>query len=84
MASCSTEQVKAGVDQGLMQDADPRVRLTAMLRVADVAGAASGETLAAMVAGNAIGTDNILLDAWTSAASTTPVDTLVTLINVDQ
>ncbi|HUP78205.1 MAG TPA: PVC-type heme-binding CxxCH protein, partial [Pirellula sp.] len=83
IASCSDDQFKVGVDQGVMHDVDPRVRLTAMLRVADGLGAPTGKTLAAMVSGNSIGNDTVLLDAWTSAAATKPVDTLVALINSD-
>ena len=80
---CTDDQVKSVVDLGLPQDADPRVQLAAILRVADGKRIASGDTLAALTAGDhTIGSDEILLDAWTSAASTRPVETLVALINM--
>ncbi len=83
--TCCTEgQVNDAVDSGLLQDSDPRVQLTVLLRLADGAEAVSGETLAAMTNGaKSIGSDGILMSAWTSAAAKKPVDTLVALINSD-
>ena len=82
VTNCTDVQLKSALDIGLLQDADPRVQLAAMLRVADAAGVATGDVLAAQTTGDhSIGSDDILLDAWTSAASTKPIETLVALIN---
>ena len=84
VASCADDQVKVAVEGGLLKDSDPRVQLSALLRIADGAGSVSGETLASMVAGEqSIASDDILMDAWTSAAATEPVETLVALINAE-
>ncbi len=84
VASCAGDQVKTAVKAGLLQDTDPRVQLSALLRVADGAGSASGDMLAAMATGaKSIAADEILMDAWTSAAATEPVETLVALINAE-
>ena len=82
LVNCSADQVKQAIDVGLLRDADPRVQLSALLRIADGAGSISGATLASMMTGaKSIAADDILLDAWTSAAATQPVDVLVQLIN---
>ncbi|MEZ6134589.1 MAG: c-type cytochrome [Pirellulaceae bacterium] len=77
---CADEQVKLAVGAGLLKDVDPRVQLTALLRIADGAGEVSGETLAAIVGATA---DDILLDAWTAASAMHAVDTLVALIKAE-
>lgn len=79
---CEAGQVGAAVAAGLLQDADPRVQLATLLRVADGAGDARGGALAGLATGDqSIRSDSVLLDAWTSAAATLPVETLVALIN---
>ena len=84
VANCAADQVKLAVESGVLKDTDPRVQLSALLRIADEKDPVSGESLAAIVFGaNSIASDNILMDAWTSAASTTPVETLVALINAN-
>ncbi|TWU03006.1 PVC-type heme-binding CxxCH protein [Stieleria varia] len=84
VASCPADQVAGAIEAGLLKDADPRVQLSTLLRIADGAGSASGETLASLVAGTkTIANDDVLLDAWTSAAATAPVETLVALINAN-
>ncbi len=80
---CGADQLGQAIALGLQTDADPRVQLTVLLRVADGAskGAVSGETLASLLRDDrAIESDDILLDAWTAAASTVPIDTLVRVI----
>ena len=83
VAHCGADQLAQAIALGLQQDPDPRVQLTMLLRVADGAAkeAVSGETLALLLREDrAIESDDILLDAWTAAASTVPIDALVTLI----
>ncbi|WP_456238989.1 PVC-type heme-binding CxxCH protein [Rubripirellula reticaptiva] len=85
IANCANDQVKLAVESGVLRDADPRVQLSALLRIADGAGSASGETLASMVDGaKSIASDEILMDAWTSAAAIEPVEMLVALINASR
>ncbi len=84
IASCAKEQVKLAVESGFLQDTDARVQLSALLRIADGAGSASGESLASMVTGaKSIAADEVLMDAWTSAAATQPVNILVAVINAN-
>lgn len=81
---CHPTQIQQTLDLQLHQDADPRVRLATLLRVADDKAnlSVSGELLSSMVVGRHSVTDDLtLLDAWTSAASTNPVATLLALIN---
>lgn len=81
---CSHEQVAEAIEAGLHNDVDPKVRLTVLLRVAEgkAKSAISGEGLAALVP--SIENDDILLDAWTSAASHDPASTIVALSGMDQ
>ena len=82
IANCATDQVELAIESGVLQDADARVQLSALLRIADVPGSVSGESLASLVTGaKSIVADEILMDAWTAAAATQPVKTLVALIN---
>ena len=75
-------QVKLAQDLKLHQDADPRVRLAFLLRTAknDSPELVSGETLGTLLSqANSIGSDDVLLDAWTSAASTKSIPTLIAI-----
>jgi uncharacterized protein len=84
VACCDPTQIKQALEMNLQQDADPRVKLTIMLRIADDK---SKEPVPAklltdlMLGVQSIAGDDILLDAWTSAASTNPIPTLVALVN---
>ncbi|MCA9172029.1 MAG: c-type cytochrome, partial [Planctomycetales bacterium] len=82
VASCDAAQLPQALAAGLLQDADPRVQLTALLRIADGRNldAVSGDQFAAMI-NDSLGADDILMDAWTAAAATKPIDTLVALVN---
>lgn len=84
IASCSDKQVAAAIDEGLQNDVDPKVRLTVLLRVAEgqATHAISGDELAGLVP--SIGDDSVLMDAWTSAASTDPAAAIVALSKADQ
>ncbi|MCS7468735.1 ThuA domain-containing protein [Stieleria sp. ICT_E10.1] len=79
IASCGSEQVAGAIEAGLQNDADPKVRVTLLLRVAEgkANAAINGDELAGLVA--SIEDDSVLLDAWTSAASTDPAATIVAL-----
>jgi uncharacterized protein len=81
---CSPAQLGQALDLNLQQDPDPKVRLAVLLRIADdkAKDAVSGDGLARILLGDpsTMG-DDILLDAWTSAASTNPIATLVALVN---
>ncbi len=82
VSSCDPAQVADAIKLGLHNDVDPRVQLSVLLRVADGAspGALSGTNLASLASGDSkIASDEILLDAWTTAASMAPIDTLVAL-----
>jgi uncharacterized protein len=84
IANCDASQLKQALELNLHQDADPRVQLSVLLRIAEVNArdTASGELLTELItAPKAIVDDNVLLDAWTSAASTNPIETLVSLVN---
>ncbi len=60
------------------------MQLSTLLRIADGSGSVSGPTLASLVSDEkSIASDGILMDAWTSAAATEPVDTLVALIKAN-
>jgi len=88
IASCSADQLAVALQQdasqkGLLQDSDPRVQLTAMLRLADGPEVLPGETLAALAKTPGVSSDEILLDAWTTAAANKPVETLVALLGSD-
>ncbi len=78
---CADEQVNDAIDEGLLQDADPRVQLSALLRIADGAGAVSGDKLATLI--SAATPDEVLMDAWTSAAATKAIDTLIAVIRAE-
>lgn len=84
VACCDPLQIKQAVELNLHRDADPRVQLSLLLRIADGKSndAITGSQLAALMLGSqSIASDDILLDAWTSAASTNPIPLLVALIN---
>ncbi len=84
IASCSGEQAAKAIEAGLQNDVDPKVRLTVLLRVAEGNGNAAigGDDLAGLVP--SIRNDSVLLDAWTSAASTAPAATIVALAKMNQ
>ncbi len=70
---CQADQVKQALELNLRTDADPRVRLTLLLRIADNAAAkpVAGQLISGFLLGQASTTDDdILLDAWTAAAAT--------------
>ena len=84
VACCDPTQLKLALDMNLQQDADPRVKLTVMLRIADGNSKepVDGKLLTDLMReGQSVAGDDILIDAWTSAASTNPIPTLVTLVN---
>ena len=84
VACCDPSQIKQALDQDLQRDADPRVKLTVMLRIADDKSKepVPGELLTdLMLRSQGVSDDDILLDAWTSAASTNPIPTVVALVN---
>ena len=79
---CGPNQVKQAQGLKLHEDPDPRVRLAFLLRAAknDSPDLITGQTLGKLLTqANLIAADDVLLDAWTSAASTQPIATLVTL-----
>ncbi len=81
---CQADQVKQALELNLRTDADPRVRLTLLLRIADNAAAkpVAGQLISGFLLGQASTTDDdILLDAWTAAAATNPVETLLAIVN---
>ncbi len=81
---CDLTQVKQVLESNLQQDADPKVQLAVMLRIADGGSKelVSGKLLSDFMLGSqSIASDDILMDAWTSAASTNPIETLVALVN---
>ncbi len=81
---CNPAQLKQALNMNLQDDADPKVKLAVLLRIAEDKGnmAVSGELLSSlMLGGRSIAADEILLDAWTSAASTNPIPTLLALVN---
>lgn len=67
----------------MQNDVDPKVRLTLLLRVAEgnAKNAIDGNGLAALLP--SIQTDDVLLDAWTSAASTDPTSAIVAITTLD-
>lgn len=81
---CQTEQLAEAIELGLLSDVDPKVRLALLLRVADgdAKNAMSGEALAQLLP--SLKDDKILLDAWTSAASTDPVAVIVAISTMDE
>jgi putative membrane-bound dehydrogenase-like protein len=84
VAYCNPELVEVALQSGMLADVDPRVQLAVLLRIADDTSnqLASGETLANLMSGDKpMSTDDVLLDAWTSAAATAPIPTLVALAN---
>ena len=84
VSACNGEQLVQAIELDLHKDVDPRVRLTALLRVADgdAGKALPGAELSSLVPD--FGNDDILLDAWTAAAATDPVETIVALTNSDK
>jgi uncharacterized protein len=81
---CQPEQIKQAIDLKLLQDPDPKVKLALMLRIADGNSndAVSDSMLSsAMLNDTTLGSDDVLLDAWTSAASTKAIPILVALVN---
>ncbi len=84
VACCDPVQIKQATELGLEQDVDPRVKLTVLLRIADdkAQQPVSAKLLTNLMLGNqSVAGDDILLDAWTSAAATNPIATLATLVN---
>ncbi len=84
---CEPTQIRQAIELKLQNDVDARVKLAVMLRIADDEGKDKipGETLSSLMQGaNSLASDEILLDAWTSAASTNPIATLVALVNGNQ
>ncbi len=87
VACCAPEQIKQAIEFGLQRDVDPRVQLTVLLRIADnqTKDPVPSELFVELLrGGRTISDDEILLDAWTSAASTNPVPTLVALVNSNE
>jgi hypothetical protein len=84
VSACNGEQLVQAIESGLHKDVDPRVRLTTLLRVADgdAGKALPGAELSSLVSD--FGNDDILLNAWTAAAATDPVETIVALTNSDK
>lgn len=81
---CDSTQIKLALELNLHADADPRVLLSLMLRIADgdAKTTVPGELLASILQSDPARTsDDVLLDAWTSAASTSPIETLVAIVN---
>lgn len=80
---CKGDQIAEAVELGLHKDVDPRVQLTVLLRVADseAGEALNGEAFSSLAP--SFGNDAILLNAWTAAASTDPVETIVALSKAD-
>lgn len=81
---CHEDQLAQAIQAGLQDDVDPKVRLTVLLRVAqgNARNAIDGDGLAALLP--SIQTDDVLLDAWTSAASTDPTSAIVAITKMDQ
>ncbi|KAA5547271.1 c-type cytochrome [Roseiconus nitratireducens] len=81
---CDNAQLSKSIELGLQNDVDPKVRLTLLLRIADgdAKDAIDGKELAALVP--SLQNDTILLDAWTSAASTDPASAIVAMSELDQ
>jgi uncharacterized protein len=88
---CSANQLQQAQELKLLEDADPRVRLTMLLRVAgnpvaknDAPELVSGAHLGKLLTdSNLVANDDVLLDAWTAAASTKPIETLVSAASHD-
>lgn len=80
---CHEDQLSQAIEAGLQNDDDPKVRLTLLLRVAEgnAKNAIDGDGLAALLP--SIQTDGVLLDAWTSAASTDPTSAIVAMTKMD-
>ncbi len=80
---CHEDQISEAIQAGLQNDVDPKVRLTLLLRVAEgnAKNAIDGNGLAALLP--SIQTDDVLLDAWTSAASTDPTSAIVAMTKLD-
>ncbi|MCA9183102.1 MAG: hypothetical protein KDA51_16685, partial [Planctomycetales bacterium] len=81
---CNQDQLAAAIDLGLQTDVDPKVRLTLLLRIADsdAASVIDGNGLVKLLP--SIQTDDVLLDAWTSAASTDPAVAIVAMTKSEQ
>ena len=84
VSACSGDLLKQAIELQLHKDVDPRVRLAVLLRAADndVAQSVPGDELASLITD--VGEDEILLNAWTAAASTNPVETVVAVTNGEQ
>ena len=81
---CESDQLKQAVELKLQSDSDPKVKLALMLRIADgrVSDVVSASQISGMLLSDAsFVSDEILLDAWTSAASTNPVPTILAIAN---
>lgn len=84
VSCCQPSQIKNAVELNLQHDADPRVKLSLLLRIADGNSndAIPRDLLSRWMLDDAsIASDDILLDAWTAAAATNPIPTLITLVN---
>ncbi|XZE22220.1 PVC-type heme-binding CxxCH protein [Pirellulaceae bacterium SH449] len=84
VSSCHPEQLKQATELKLNEDTDPKVKLALMLRIADGSSndVVSSSQISGMLLSDAtITADEILLDAWTSAASTDPVPTILAIAN---
>ncbi|MDX1929726.1 MAG: c-type cytochrome [Pirellulaceae bacterium] len=84
VACCDPTQLNQVLDMNLQHDADPRVQLSVMLRIAEGNNQQSppSKLLSDLMLGQrSIANDEILLDAWTSAAATNPIPILVALVN---
>jgi len=81
---CHEDQLVQAIQAGLQDDVDPKVRLTVLLRVAEgkTKNAIDGNGLAALLP--SIQADDVLLDAWTSAASTDPTSAIVAMTKINQ
>ena len=81
---CHEDQLAQAIQTDLQNDIDPKVRLTVLLRVAqgNAKNAIDGDGLAGLLP--SIQTDDVLLDAWTSAASTDPTSAIVAITKMDQ
>ncbi|MCU0719484.1 MAG: c-type cytochrome [Pirellula sp.] len=84
VSHCDAEQLKQAIELKLQSDSDPKVKLALMLRIADGRSndVVSSSQISGMLLSDAsLASDEILLDAWTSAASTNPVPTILAIAN---
>lgn len=84
VSHCESTQIPQAIELKLQADADPKVKLALMLRIAD--DPTNDVVTASQISGmllsdSSMVSDEILLDAWTSAASTKPVPTILAIAN---